>query len=495
MVDYRRRSGLILHLTSLPSKYGIGDLGENAYRWIDLLKKNHQTLWQILPMGPVHVDGCPYTSLSAFAGNAFVIDVEDLVKRKLLKPSDLKPLPEGFNDYQARYDLVNKYKIPLLRKAFENFKPTKKFKDFKNENKFWLEDWCLFETAAEEYETYDWPLWPASIRDRNREALARYKKNHAEDIEFHSFVQFIFFEQWFALKNYANKKGVRIVGDIPIFVSLKSADVWSRAFEFNLDAYKRPATKAGCPPDAFSASGQMWGMPHYRWDLMQQNDFKWWMERFDMCFKMYDTTRVDHFRAFEAYWAIPQQEDDPRYGYWVKVPGYEFFYKLKERFGDVDIIVEDLGTITPEVYALRDRFHFPGMKVLQLSFAPEDEEKDLPHNQPTNCVAYTGTHDNLPIRSWYFDEATPHIRWLAKQYCHGSDHNIHWDLTKVVMQSRADKAIMQIQDILGYGHDARMNVPGKDIGNWSFRIKFEDIKAEIMEALKALTVETGREAL
>ncbi len=495
MVDYRRRSGLILHISSLPSPHGVGALGKSAYQFVDTMINARQTLWQILPTCPVHPDGCPYTGLSAFAGNPLFIDLEDLVQRKLLVAKDIVP-PEGlFSDHTVHYKNAMDFKYPLLRKAFTKFKVTEKFKSFVKENKFWLEDWGLFESLKTKFGDYDWPNWPVEYRDRDPEALAQFKKDHRDEILYHEFVQFIFLEQWFALKKYANDKGVRIIGDIPIFVSLKSADVWARSYEFNLDHEKQPITVAGVPPDAFSATGQHWGMPHYRWDKMQQNDYKWWFERFGISFKMFDTVRVDHFRAFAAYWAIPRWESDPRNGYWVQVPGHDFFYKLKQRFTDADIIVEDLGTITDDVLWLRDSFHMPGMKVLQLSFDPIDHEKDLPHNQPTNCVAYTGTHDNMPIRGWYFNEATDHIRWLAKVYCQGHDHSIHWDLIKTVIFSRADKAIFQLQDILGWGHETRMNVPGKVENNWAFRIRFQDIDPWALDTLRALTYETGREAL
>ena len=493
---FKRSSGILLHPTSLPGKYGIGTLGVEAREWIDFLSTSAQTLWQILPLGPVGLGNSPYQCFSAFAGNALLIDLEALKAMELLDEDDLH-ISETFDPHRVRYDAVIEHKTALLKQAFENFDPENAadWERFESDNAFWLDEYALFMALREHFGNVSWLQWDTRVRLRDEQTLEGYRRRLKKLIDYEKFVQYLFFKQYTALKAYANDKGIRIVGDIPIYVSLESADVWSHQHLFLLEPDGSPTYVAGVPPDYFSTTGQRWGNPIFDWEAMQKEGFSWWLKRLQSAFELYDYTRIDHFRGFEAYWSIPSNENTAIKGTWIKGPGKAFFDALSEHFDTLPIIAEDLGVITPEVEALRDAYALPGMKILQFAFDSDAGNGYLPHNVIKNCIYYTGTHDNNTVLGWFYgEEGTHKLKQHAMEYLKAEEHSIHWDFIRAVFGSVADVAIVPLQDVLGFGGDTRMNTPGTAFGNWEWRYESYMLSSELQQRLLHVTQLYGRQS-
>jgi 4-alpha-glucanotransferase len=495
-VKYPRSSGILLHLTSLPGPMGSGDLGAEAYTFIDWLSSAGQSLWQMLPLGPAGMANSPYMSLSAFAGSPLFIDLNDLVLHGWLDKNDLAAMPT-VTAHRVDYLKVAEIRMALLAKAAEQFfqmrnsDDHRQFETYCNAETSWLEDYSLFQALNHKYGGRSWVSWDQNLVHRNPLALKKVAEELKEHVNFHRFTQWCFARQWKKMKDYANDRNVKLIGDIPIFVAHHSADVWSNQEAFTLDSNGMPSVVAGVPPDYFSEDGQRWGNPLYRWDVMKQQKYHWWIERVHKTFKLFDILRIDHYRGFEAYWEIPAKEVTARIGRWVKGPGENLFDAIQQELGSLQIIAEDLGVITPEVNALRNKYHFPGMKVLQFAFSTGPEDNFLPHCYDKNYVVYTGTHDNDTTLGWY-EKATVHERDFVKQYCHSDGKAINWDLIKLSMQSVADTAVIPLQDIIGLNSDGRMNFPGTVEGNWEWRFTFDEIKPWMTEQLFELTALYGR---
>jgi 4-alpha-glucanotransferase len=495
-LTFPRSSGILLHPTSLPGRFGIGDLGYEARIFLDFLAGSGQSLWQVMPLGPTGFGDSPYACFSAFAGNPFLISPEILAEEGLLSLSDINDIP-SFPEDRVDYGEIIPFKYSLLQKAFDNFK-NGNFKNisddmeyFCRENKWWLDDFALFMALKKVHQSV-WNSWDEGLVTRKSKAIKKVQKEHADLIQAQKFYQYLFFKQWKSLKEYANDRGIHIIGDIPIFVAFDSSDVWANPKLFHLDKNCRPTVVAGVPPDYFCETGQLWGNPLYRWDSMKKNDFKWWIERFSLNMVMLDIIRLDHFRGFEAFWEVPADEKTAINGKWVKAPGREFFRTIRNALGDVPIIAEDLGVITPEVEALRDECNYPGMKILQFAFGEGPENQYLPHNYPVNSVVYTGTHDNDTSAGWYHNSSTEHERDYVRRYlrCDGSE--INWDMIHCIFESVSHTAIVPLQDLLGAGSEARMNYPGNPSGNWGWRYKKGDLNESISSRLSEITWLYGR---
>jgi 4-alpha-glucanotransferase len=497
-MPFPRASGLLLHPTSLPSRFGIGDLGPEAYRWIDFLYDSCQQLWQVLPLGPTGYGNSPYMCYSAMAGNPLLISLEVLRDEGLLAESDLAGLPE-FPIATVDYELVARTKFPLLQKACESFKHQtshklqQDFHQFCEQQAYWLDDYALYMAIKDAYERASWPTWRPAIAQHHLEAVEQWGRRLAGEVIYHRFLQFEFFRQWTNLKRYANQRGIQIIGDIPIYVAHDSADVWANSQNFCLDEAGQPTLVAGVPPDYFSETGQLWGNPIYDWDYLQKTDFKWWVQRFQTLLAYVDIIRIDHFRGFQAYWAVPQGEETAINGEWVEAPGEEFFEALNQKLGQLPILAEDLGVITPEVEALRDRFEFPGMKVLQFAFGSGPGNPFLPFNYSRNSVVYTGTHDNDTTVGWLNDLTTADAAGLVHYLGRDQVEEVsQWDLIRLAFSSVANQAIIPLQDILGLDTTARMNFPSKAEGNWSWRYQPGALTDAIGVKLKSMTETFGR---
>ncbi len=483
---FQRSSGILLHPTSLPSKFGIGDLGETAYQFIEFLSRSGQKLWQVLPLGPTGYGNSPYMSFSAIAGSMYLISPELLAKQYLLKEEDWADIPE-FNQDQVDFEAVMPYKRKLLEIAFIRFKQgyvdqdlkhhhdlyllQEQFKKFCYEEADWLEDYVLFMALHEQNPKILWNNWEPAIARRAPKALQQKREELHDQIEFQRFVQFIFFDQWLKLKQYANVRSIQIIGDIPIYVSHNSSDVWANPKNFVLDPETyEVAQMAGVPPDYFSATGQLWGNPVYNWEYLQETDFAWWIDRFRFLNRYVDIIRIDHFRGFEAFWQVPAGEETAIKGEWETAPGTELFTKLNEVMGELPILAEDLGVITPEVDKLRDDFGFPGMRVLMFAFGGGSDNFHLPHNFVRNCAVYTGTHDNDTAVGWW-QRASRYEKELFYKYIVGfaAGEPINWVLIRIAMAAVSVIAIVPLQDVLGLDNSGRMNTPGTATGNWGWR--------------------------
>jgi 4-alpha-glucanotransferase len=498
-----RRSGILLHPTSLPGRFGIGDLGPEARRFLEFLAGARQQVWQVLPLGPTGYGDSPYQCFSAFAGNPLLVSLEDLVSQGLLAEDDLGS--PAFPAHHVDYDAVLRYKTPLLRKAFQNSRGRDDvrgaFEAFCRAEQAWLDDYALFMTVRDTLHGASWTDWPEDVRLREPEALARWRREHADEIAVRQFAQFLFFSQWRLLKEACGQRGIAVMGDIPIFVARDSSDVWAHPELFRLKADGRPEVVAGVPPDYFSATGQLWGNPLYRWDAMAEEGYRWWIERFRATLKLVDLVRVDHFRGFEAYWEVPAEEETAVNGRWVRGPGPALFEAVRGELGTLPIVAENLGVITPEVEALRERFSFPGMCVLQFAWGGDPQESPFyPHNFARDAVAYTGTHDNDTTVGWYTgggqDTRTPpqveHERHMARRYLHTDGREIHWDAIRAVLGSVAALAVVPMQDVLGLGSEARMNLPGRPTGNWRWRCLGRQMSHEAQRRLADLVDLYGR---
>jgi 4-alpha-glucanotransferase len=488
-----RSGGILLHPTSLPGPYGIGDLGPQAYRFVDWLVSTGCKLWQILPLGPTGYGDSPYQCFSAFAGNPYLISLEALLEDGLLKQDDLADMPE-FDAARADFGSLIPWKLGVLQAAFSHLSSVsselhKEFDRFRAENASWLGDYALFMSLKEANGGGAWSGWDASLRKRKNSALARARKDHAGNIARHSFYQFLFFRQWSKLRAYANEQGITIIGDIPIFIAYDSADAWGNPDLFFLDQDSLPTVVAGVPPDYFSATGQLWGNPLYRWDVHKASGYAWWLERFRSVLQFVDVVRLDHFRGFAGYYEIPYGAPTAETGQWVTGPGKDFFDAISGELaepesGTLPIIAEDLGVITPDVVQLRDSLHLPGMRIMQFGFSGA-ENPFLPHNYVTNCVAYTGTHDNDTACGW-FDSAPPDERKFALRYLKSDGTDFAWDLIRGVWSSVAVYAVAPMQDVLSLGTEARMNYPSRLGGNWEWRMKEEDMSVANAERLREL---------
>jgi len=495
-----RCSGILLHPTSLPGCFGIGDLGSEAYRFVEFLAETQQHLWQILPIGPIGSGNSPYMSYSAMAGNPLLISPERLKQEGWLSEGDFAGLSE-FDSDRVQYDQVSQIKLLLLRQASHNFQQQghsdikDQFHQFCESKAYWLDDFALFMALKRSQNGVAWATWKPEIAHREPEALDWCRQHLADDVFFEKFLQFEFFREWSSLKHYANSKGIQIIGDIPIYVAHDSSDVWANPQNFKLDPEtNQPALMAGAPPDYFSETGQLWGNPIYNWEYLQETGFDWWLKRFHAMLDYVDLIRIDHFIGFESYWAVPQGEVDARNGQWIKAPGHAFFETLKQELGTLPILAEDLGSVTPEVEELRDRFEFPGMKILQFAFGDTSKNPYLPFNQARNFVVYTGTHDNDTTIGW-FNQLSEWERNRVLSYIGCiSPEGIHWDMIRLAFGSVANLAIIPLQDILGLGTEARMNFPGKMEGNWSWRYHEGDLNGEVRDRLKHLTQFFGRAA-
>ena len=490
---FERSSGILLHPTSLPGKYGIGSLGKEAYKFVDFLKKANQKLWQIFPLGPTGYGDSPYQCFSTFAGNPYLIDFDLLIEQNLLSEEDLKDINFGDNKEYVDYGAIYNQKYPLLRKAFENFKANgnddlkRKLETFKAENSDWLNDYSLFISLKNHFNGLPWTEWPHDIKVREEAAINKYREELADEVEYNNFIQCLFFDQWNNVKKYANDNGIKIIGDIPIFVAVDSSDAWANPEIFLFDPELKPVKVAGVPPDYFSATGQLWGNPLYDWDKLKELNYKWWVDRVRANLSTCDIIRIDHFRGFEAYWAVPYGDDTAINGQWVKGPGIDLFNKIKEELGELPIIAEDLGLMTQGVIDLRETTGFPGMKILGFAFDSEEENDYLPHTYTKNCVVYTGTHDNDTLIGW-FTKAKEKDKQFARDYLNSqTDDNIHWDAIRGAWSSVANMAIAPIQDFLGLGSEARINTPGLASGNWQWRLKDGVLTDELAERIAKLT--------
>ncbi|MBM2824521.1 MAG: 4-alpha-glucanotransferase [Dehalococcoidales bacterium] len=506
-MSFPRASGILLHPTSLPGRFGIGDLGPNAYRFADFLAGAGQRLWQVLPLTLTGYGDSPYQCLSVFAGNPLFISLEKLAEDGFLERTDLEDTPT-FSEHRVDYGAVINFKLPLMRKSFAIFDrratrlEREQFEAFCEQNASWLETYSLFMALKEAHGLAAWHTWAEDIRRRQPAAMEGWRQKLEDQIGGHKYQQYHFFQQWSALKKYCRDREVRLIGDMPIFVALDSAEVWSHPELFFLDENGQPTVVAGVPPDYFSRTGQLWGNPVYCWDEMAGDGYRWWIERFQAMLSMVDIIRLDHFRGFEKYWEVPATETTAVNGRWVAGPGAGFFAAIEQALGKLPIIAEDLGVITAEVDTLREQFDFPGMKVLQFAFGSDDKgNRHQPHNYERNCVVYTGTHDNNTTIGWFNEEAgaatlsreeREQERRLALDYLGTDGHEINWDFIRLALLSVADTAIIPLQDVLGLGSQARMNQPGASNGNWRWRFTMAMLTEEIKDRLKRLTTIYGR---
>lgn len=470
-----RTSGILLHISSLPSEYGIGTFGKEAYRFVDFLESAGQTYWQILPIGITSYGDSPYQSFSSFAGNPYFIDPDILCKQGLLKKEDYAELDFGKDPDKVDFGKLYENRYKMLFKAYKNFSKEKepKFAKFCKENEAWLEDFALFMSLKDEHKGAAWNTWETPIKKREKSALEGAKTRLAERIDFYRVIEYLFFTQWFELKAYANENGIKIIGDVPIYVSLDSADVWAAPEDFELDAALNPINIAGCPPDAFSEDGQRWGNPLYNWKKMKQEGFPWWCRRVEFSSKIFDVLRIDHFRGFEAYWSIPAADKTAKGGKWVQGPGNALFSALEKKLGKLPIIAEDLGFMTEGVKKLLKKTGFPGMKVLEFAFDPEGNSEYLPHNIGKNSVAYIGTHDNEPALLW-LDNVSEETKIFAVKYMNlTEEEGYNWGFIRTLLACSADTAIIQMQDLLGLSKGTRMNTPSVVSGNWEWRMRAE----------------------
>ncbi len=483
-----RSCGILMHITSLPSPYGIGTFGAEAERFADWLSSAGQKYWQVLPIGPTGFGDSPYQPYSSFAGDPLMIDLDELAENGYIARSSVSGADYGADPSFVDYDKIRTCKLALLKEAYAGFTDDVGYTSFVMDEQDWLDDYALFAALKEKFGGRPWTEWDEDIKTRTPEALKRWKDELQDEIRFQKFVQYIFWRQWDRFHRYCNKNGIQVIGDIPIYVSLDGADVWSHPELFELDDHLNPKRVAGVPPDLFSATGQLWGNPLYNWDEMHKTGYKWWLDRIGKSKENFDMLRIDHFRAFDTYYAIPYGHKTAEHGVWENGPGMELFNAIKNDLGDVNIIAEDLGDIFDSVRELLKDTGFPGMRVLQFGFNPENNDNEhLPHNYPENCCAYTGTHDNMPVMQWY-READRESRAMAKRYLHmGLFEKFSSSCIRAVYASPAKLAIVPMQDILGLGKESRMNVPSTVGTNWRWRMLPGKTTDRLAAKLKALT--------
>lgn len=495
-MKFARASGLLVHPTSFPGPFGIGDLGSGAHTVIDFLAAAHQRLWQVLPLGPTSFGDSPYASYSAFAGNHLLIAPEGLAARGWLREEDLAAAP-AFSPDRVDYGAVTAFKTALFRQAHERFRAhasaaeRAELESFREASRAWLDDYTLFMALKEAHGGKAWTDWEPDLIARRPAALAKAKRTLAGEMDLHAFLQWVFFAQWGEVRAYARARDVRVVGDVAIFVAHDSADVWAHPHLFALDERGLPTVVAGVPPDYFSSTGQRWGNPLYRWDVLAGSDYAWWVERVRAALRLADLLRLDHFRGFQAYWEVPASCPTAAEGRWVRGPGAALFHAIRHALGDVPIIAEDLGQITPPVVRLREHLGYPGMRVLQFAFGGDARNRYLPHWYTHDTAVYTGTHDNDTACGW-FSACGAHEREFALRYMHSDGHAINWDLMRLALASVADTAIIPLQDVLGLGSEARMNTPGRLEDNWAWRCTASQLTGDASKRLAALTTTFGR---
>jgi len=487
----KRASGILLPIASLPSAYGIGCFSKEAYQWIDQLKKAGQSYWQILPLAPTSYGDSPYQSFSSFAGNPYFIDLETLIEEGILTREECEKVDFGTDPASIDYGKLYQERFQLLRLAYERSEIWKnpEYVEFIEKNAYWLDDYALFMAVKLRFNGASWSEWAEDIKRRWSFALDYYRRECYFEIEFYKYLQFEFWKQWTKLKKYANENGIEIIGDIPIYVAFDSADAWASPELFQFDETLCPVSVAGCPPDAFSADGQLWGNPLYRWDYHKKTGYDWWCKRIDHCFQLYDVVRIDHFRGFDEYFSIPQNAESAKEGHWEKGPGMDLFCRLKEKLGEKQIIAEDLGYQTPTVAELLKNSGYPGMKVLEFAFDPLEETEYLPHCYDRNCVVYTGTHDNETLVQWY-QNLSQESKDFAEEYMNNAATPVkekYWDFIRLAMMSSANTCIIPVQDYLGLDSDARINFPSTLGSNWIWRIKPKMLEEEMIDKIYQLT--------
>ncbi len=501
MSRFDRASGILLHITSLPGDFGVGDLGPHAYRFVDFLAATRQRIWQILPLGPTVRGNSPYSCYSAFAGNFLLISPRQLVRDGLLSEADIRPFVTGLAPGEANYEHARQCKTQLLQTAFANFLSNSaceqfdEFEAFCTRQRWWLDDFALFSALRLHFGTDDWTRWEPALAKRDADALAAWRETCAKQIEFEQFVQFVFRRQWDELKSYALANNVKFFGDMPIFVAHGSSDVWSHQSLFWLKPDGQPKFVAGVPPDYFSKTGQLWGNPLYNWERLAQTNYRWWIQRFQDAFELYDLLRIDHFRAFEAYWEVPAGAETAVDGRWAPGPGAAPFRAAQSALGDLCIVAEDLGLITEAVHELREELGFPGMRVLQFGFDDEEDTFHRPESYPIHSAAYTGTHDNKTLMGWYLERQQTTTEDILNSYLQDPTQSgipIHWQLISMVLRSHSDLAIIPLQDVLGLDDRARMNVPGLAHGNWGWRVQAHQLDADIVDRLRVMTLAGDR---
>jgi len=490
----KRGSGILLHITSLPSPYGIGTFGKDAFEFVDFLERAGQKYWQILPLGMTSYGDSPYQSFSAYAGNPYFIDLDLLISDGLLSKDELVDIDFGDDEGRVDYERLFLNRMPLLRRVYDNAKQKMKAEilEFKERNINWIDDYSLYMAVKTEFGLRSWQEWDKDIRLRKPEAIKYYKDNFEDEINFWIYLQYEFFKQWNRLKKYANDKGIKIIGDIPIYVAEDSADIWANSELFLLDTENRPIKVAGCPPDAFSETGQLWGNPIYNWGMMEKRGFDWWVKRIKGNYRLYDIIRIDHFRGFESYWEVPYGEKTAVNGKWVKGPGMKLFNAIKKELGDIDVIAEDLGFLTKEVLDFRKESGYPGMKVLQFAFDTREESDYLPHNYDKNCVVYTGTHDNDTVDGWFQNANRDDVKHAIKYLNLNKEEGYNWGFIRGAWSSVANLAIAQMQDFLGLGTEARMNIPSTLGGNWLWRLKKGELTEDLADKIYQITKLYGR---
>ena len=490
-----RKSGILMHISSLPGGYGVGSMGAAAYAFVDFLVAAGQSCWQILPLSPTGYGDSPYQSFSTFAGNHYLIDLDILIEEGLLRAEELEGIDWGADPGRVDYGKLYNERARLLKLAFGRFEENEEFREFVRDNSLWLEDYALFMAIKEHFHGRDWQNWSVSLLMRLRPVMDAYREELRESIRFQYFLQYEFFRQWRALRSYANSKGIQIIGDVPIYVPLDSADVWANPELFQLDASRRPTVVAGCPPDGFSADGQLWGNPIYDWDKMHAERYHWWIRRMKAAAKMYDVVRFDHFRGFESYWAVPADAKTAAAGEWRKGPSMNFVGAIKRALPDLEIIAEDLGFVTPEVKKLLSDSGYPGMKVMEFAFdTREPSAKDyLPHCYPSNSVVYSGTHDNLTLKQWFDETCEEDVQNAIGYLGLNEQEGYVWGVIRGAMSSVSDLCIIQMQDYLQIGAEGRMNHPGTlTSANWTWRAKEGFATAELAKKIRSLTERYGR---
>ena len=492
---FMRASGVLMHITSLPSPYGVGTMGKEAYEFVDFLVKAKQKYWQVLPVCPTGYGDSPYSSYSTFAGNPYLIDFELLRKEGLLKKLDYEKIDWGKNPEHVEFEILFNNRFKVLKKAVRRFlkNPDKEYDKFVKDNKSWLDDYALFMAIKGSRKGKSWLKWPVEYRKRDKETLALLREKLEKEIVNWKVFQYFFFKQWKSLKQYANDNGILIIGDLPIYVAADSADVWSRPKEFKLDENLEPVWVAGCPPDGFSEDGQLWGNPIYDWDVMKKDNYSWWVRRMKHAKALYDVVRIDHFRGFAGYYAIPYGDTTARGGHWEKGPGFDLFKAIFAECGKDGVIAEDLGFLDKDVFRLLKKTGFPGMKLLQFAFDTRDGGAYRPHSYIQNSVAYTGTHDNEPTMGWFKNAKKADVKRTVKYFNLTKKEGYNWGMMRGVWSSVSDLAVVQAQDLLGLGNEARMNLPST-VGthNWSWRVKKGALNDEIAERLADLMELYGR---
>ena len=497
-----RASGILLPISSIPSNYGIGCFSKEAYAFVDQLAEAGQKYWQILPLGPTGYGDSPYQSFSTFAGNPYFIDLEELIQRDLLTAAECAECDWGGSKSYVDYEKVYLSRFSLLRKAYRRFYQMdgkekelqlirEEMEAFEKEQGFWLADYCLYMAVKDSLEGISWNQWSEDLKTRKPETLAKAREELKEDISFYAFQQFWFYRQWNRLKKYANDRGIKIIGDLPIYVAFDGADAWANPDLFQFDEEATPVAVAGCPPDAFSATGQLWGNPLYNWEYHKKTDYEWWMKRLRHNFMLYDILRLDHFRGFDEYFEIPAEDETAVNGEWVKGPGMDFFEAMKKELGEKKVIAENLGFLTDSVHKLLDDTGFPGMNVLEFAFGAYDDSIYLPHKYKENSVVYTGTHDNDTVVGWYETLSEDDKKFLEHYLKYSTIERtgtVHLDLISLALESRSDMVIIPLQDYLGLGNEARINTPSTVGGNWEWRVKEEQLTDELKELIRTLTI-------